>query len=157
SWYPTLRALDTRYAADAALILAICVALAFLPVADGRPVAARVPPGADRDRPPASVVVRRDRLLRPVVAAYVVLFVAGSAVSARAYEDATTGSPSAAYIANASAAIRGAAPGTRVVAGQVPPDIGYYARTSSVIGDMVPGKLDWVSKPTGTLDGLQMF
>src|SRR5262249_60154841 len=68
-----------------------------------------------------------------------------------------TGSPSAAYIANASAAIRGAAPGTRVVAGQVPPDIGYYARTSSVIGDMVPGKLDWVSKPTGTLDGLQMF
>jgi hypothetical protein len=156
SWYPTLRALDTLYVADAMPILAVCVGLAFLPLANEQTGAAGPSVGTQAPWTDA-IQAGRNQVLRSAAAALVAVFVVGSVISVQAYESATSGGRAAAYISNASAAIHLAPRGTLVADGPVPPDIGYFVRTSSVIGDIVPGKLTWIKNPAGTLTGLRMF
>jgi hypothetical protein len=155
-WYPILRALDTRYVADVTPILAVCIGLAFLPLVNDRAGAAKSSDGAAIPGPDANLS-GRSQILRPATAALIAVFVVGSVISAQAYKAATTGEPAAAYISNASAAIQLAPRGALVADGPVPADVGYYTPTSSVIGDIVPGKLAWIKKPTGTLTGLRTF
>jgi hypothetical protein len=156
NWYPVLRALDTRYVADALPMVAICAGLAFLPLAERaqgrtRPVTVGGRGGEVPD------LARRKQVLRSIVTAYVAVFVVGAVISVQAYQSATTGQPAAAYIANASAAIQIAPRGTRVIATPVPPDIGYYAKTSEVVGAIEPGKFRWLASTSGTVNGLKIF
>jgi len=92
----------------------------------------------------------------------VAVFVFGAVWSGQAYENATTGSPAARYIANAAAAIKLAPRGTPIMNIAVPGDMvenlfGRYALQSTVIGDIDPGKLQWMRHPAGTIDGLRIF
>jgi hypothetical protein len=155
-WYPILRALDTRYVADATPIVAVCVGLAFLPLVDLQTGASEASDGVATRGPDANRP-SRSQVLRPVVAAFITVFVVGSVISAQAYKAATTGQPAAAYISNATAAIQLAPRGALVADGPVPAAIGYYTQTSSVIGNIAPGKLAWIKNPAGTLTGLRTF
>lgn len=156
SWYPILRALDTRYVADALPLAAICIGLAFLPLADRAQGRSRAISVGERDGGVPDQA-RRKQVLRTFGTAYVAVFVVGAIISVQAYQSVTTGGPAAAYMANASAAMQLAPRGTHVVATPVPPDIGYYARTSGVVGAIKPGKLRWLSSPSGTVNGLKIF
>lgn len=151
---PAVLALETRYVADAIPVLAVCVGLAFLPLIDehGAPVSA----------------TRRRLHLGPAgrawvdaAATLVAVFVFGSIWSSQAYENVTTGSPAASYIANATAAIQLVPRETPVIDLTVPGDMveglfKRYALQSTVIGDIEPGKLRWIRHLTGTLDGLRI-
>ena len=155
-WYPILRALDTRYVADALPMVAICTGLAFLPLSNHEPGGVQEVriDGREGGVPGR---VRRNHVIRSVATAYVAVFVVGAAISVEAYRSVTTGRPAAAYMANASAAIQLAPPGTRVVDSAVPLDIGFDVRTSAVLASIERGKLRWLSNPTGTVTGLKMF
>ncbi len=156
SWYPILRALDTRYVADALPIVAICAGLAFLPLAEhaqggGR----RVIIDGRGDEVPDQA--RRQQVLRSVATAYVAVFVVGAIISVSAYQSVTTGRPAAGYMANASAAVQLAPRGTPIVDSSVPLDIGFDVRASAVLDSIEPGKLRWLSSPSGTVNGLKIF
>jgi hypothetical protein len=154
--YAVIFGLETRYLADASCVLAICVGLAFLPVA-----------GASRSAASATVTRREAASAFPgwryAVAALMTVFIVGSIISVQQYERTTSGAGAAVtFMANARHAISHAAPGTSVVDQPVPDTMvnfifGPYANESHVIGDMDRGKLRWIAKPHGTIDGLQMF
>jgi hypothetical protein len=146
---------ETRYVADAVPVLAICVGLAFLPLAGQRdtPVTAT---------PRTANFVQVGRASIDAAAILVAIFVFGSIWSSQAYENVTTGSPAASYIADATDAIMLAPRGTQVIDLAVPGDMveslfGRYALQSTVIGDIKPGKLRWIRRPAGTWDGLRIF
>ncbi len=156
NWYPILRALDTHYLADAVPVLAICIGLASLPVTDGSIAEAGRSEGTRMLHGP------QDRAgsgqgLRTAATAVFAIFVVGSAFSDLAYETQTTGKPTESYIAQASVAIKLAPRGAPVMDGTAPGDMGYLAKTSSVIGDIERGKLHWIRHPAGTIDGLRIF
>ncbi len=154
--FSVLLALDTRYLADASVVLAICLGLAFLPLADEN---GAVPAAlAARDRLP----VIEQQILRAGAAGLVAVFVIGSLWSAQSYANATSGAPVSTYIGNATGAIQSAPRGTSVVASYVPASVfvGFfekYGLTSTVIGDIDPGRLHWIQRPDGTLDNLRIF
>lgn len=155
NWYPTLRALDTHYLADAVPLLAICVGLAFLPVTDGSVAGAGEPEGRLTYRPagqPAS-----GQRLRQAATAILAIYIVGSCWSNWAYLRQTTGQSTRGYIATAASAIEAARQGTPVADGIAPGVLGYLASTSSVIGDIERGKLHWIRHPDGTIDGLRIF
>jgi len=142
--------LDTRYVADAAPVLAICVGLAFLPVA-GQSDNRRRLPSADASQ-----------LATAVTAAVLGAFVLGSLVSTQAYQSATSSAPARAYIANATAALAQAPAGTVIVDYPVPPTLmtaalfGKYGLASKVVGDMARGdhRVRWATHPAGTINKL---
>jgi hypothetical protein len=146
---------ETRYVADAVPVLAISVGLAFWPLA------------ADQARQPKAGGAHGHRarsapLSLEVAAGLVAVIVFGSIWSAQAYKNVTTGEATAAYIANASAAIKQAPRSTIVADSAVSGDMveglfGVYALQSRVIGDIAPGKLRWLQHPKGTIDGLHVF
>ncbi|HEX7993725.1 MAG TPA: hypothetical protein VF506_07365, partial [Streptosporangiaceae bacterium] len=146
---------ETRYVADAVPVLAISVGLAFWPLA------------ADQARRPKAGGAHGHRarsapLSLEVAAGLVAVIVFGSIWSVQAYKNVTTGKATAAYIANASAAIKQAPRGTIVADSAVSGDMveglfGVYALQSRVIGDIAPGKLRWLQHPKGTIDGLHVF
>ena len=160
NWFPVLLALNTRYVADARPVLALCLALAFLPV---RP-ALQAPAGADdqHGRAPAANASGRARpaarAWRPAAAALVAIFLVGSVWSARAYQSKVTGAPAAGYVDTATAAVELAPPGTLVLVSGLPDQLADGGSdTRTVLGAIRPGKLHWIRRPDGTIDGLRMF
>ena len=160
NWYPVLLALNIRYVADARPVLALCVALAFLPVRPPLAAAAgadgeQTTPGSGRERGQRGPAARA---WRPVAAALVAIFLVGSVWSARAYQAKVTGASAASYIATARAAVALARPGTPVLVSGLPDQLSSAGSdTRTVIGAIRPGKLRWVGRPDGTVDGLRMF
>jgi hypothetical protein len=154
--YAVIFGLETRYLADAACVLAICVGLAFLPVA-----------GSPQSAVSAAGTRRKARVASPgwryIAAALVAVFIVGSIYSVQDYERTTSGAATAvSFMANARQAVDHAATGTNVVDQPVPDTMvnftfGQYANESHVIGDLDRGKLRWIAKPHGTIDGLHMF
>lgn len=150
-------ALDTRYVADAVPVLAVCLGLAFWPVAGQR--------DRRRKRRHASVAARQATLR--ATSAVLGVFVIGSFWSLQAYANATTSVAARAYIANARAALTAAPYGTVVVDGRVPNTVmlagwfGRYGFASKVIGEMArgdpPSQLRFTTQPAGTIDNLEMF
>jgi hypothetical protein len=161
--------LETRYLADAACVLAICVGLAFLPVIGSTEVEAashprRTPTAAQRLR----VVLAADQNLRYAGAVLVAVFVVSSIWSVHAYQASTPGSAAArTYVTNIKKAVRVVPRGTTVLDQFMPQQLVEglfgkpYALESSVIGDLEQGKLagkvDWVSNTKGTIDDLRVF
>ena len=154
-----LFALETRYLADAAPVLAICLGLVLLPVAAVGERAAAV------QKPRRLLGGRID--LRPVAAALIATFIVSAIWSDQTYENITNGGPlAAAYIANAGQGLTHAAPGTFVLDQAMPTDMveqlfGSRASQSQVIGDLVTGvqarRLHWIKHAVGTLDDLKMI
>jgi len=158
-WALGVRALDTHYLADAAPVLAIGIGLALLPVTP-EPGHLDVASSAAEHRSLAN------EAWRMVALASFGFFVVGSIYSVQAYENVTTGRPSARYIANAKQALALVRSGVPVLDTAAPdylvnPGFGRYQYTSSLVGDMARGKLArrlrWMSHPAGTVDGLLMF
>ncbi len=159
--------LETRYLADAACLLAICVGLAFLPivgVVEVEASARRMPTTAQRLRAALSA----DQNLRYAGAAVIAIFVVGSLWSVRAYEISTPGSAAArAYVSNVKKAVHLVPRGSTVLDQFMPQQLveGLFGKPdaleSQVIGDLEQGKLkdriDWVSNTTGTIDDLRVF
>ncbi|HET9895232.1 MAG TPA: hypothetical protein VFQ44_09890 [Streptosporangiaceae bacterium] len=171
--YPGLQnilGLETRYVADAACLLAICVGLAFLPVIGS----GQKEPAAVSDQTPVSsrgllVAVVGEQRLRYVATALVAAFLVGSIWSVRAYESITPG-PAVVrtYVANFKKAVRLAPHDTKVLDQYMPQQLVEGAlfgkkgsAESAVIGDLARGKLagrlTWIGNPVGTIDGLRMF
>jgi len=132
---------DLHYLADSLPVLAVCLGLAFLPVAGEE--------NAYRDRP--------RRTLRQVsVACVVAVFLVGSAWSYRAYEHDTGSAAGKSYIATARVAITTAPPGAAIVNAPVPSFVeggvfGPYADTGRVIGGLASAsqRLRWLTAPDG--------
>lgn len=154
-----LLGLETRYVSDVPAVLAVCVGLAFLPLADGQPD------------------VRQRRHLRPaqgfgmqpgrlVAAALVGAFLIGSVFSVQSFVSDTTSLPNQFFIEDARVAVAEAPAGTMVFNQKVPENVmlatfGKNAMDSKVIGLMETtadkAKIDWVTVPRGTIDRLMIF
>jgi len=151
--------LETRYLADAAPVLAVCLGLALLPVA-----------GAGERAATAQEVRRRLPIgIAPQFAgiALVAAFVISAIWSDQRYQNVTNGAPAvAAYMANAGRALTHAAPGTFIVDQAMPtnailPTFGALADQSQIIGPLATAKrarrLHWIRQAAGTIDNLKMF
>jgi hypothetical protein len=153
---PGLYALETRFVADAVAVLIICLGLAFLPLVPEHQ--ASVPAVS---WPPAEA--RSDGALagRRLVAGVLAVFTLGSILSARIYYLHVSGSAVASYVGNAEEALRLVPQGTVTVNSVVPAfvvvDPVSHSLTSTVIGDIAPGRLRWVSAPGPTVDQFRIF
>jgi hypothetical protein len=152
---PGVLALQTRYVADAVPVLAICVGLAFLPLAGQ--------PDTSRRRP---VTADGGQTARLVAAGLVGAFIIGSVWSVQDLQNTTSGLMSQVYVQNAEAAVAQAPAGTVIVDSMVPSALmigafGKYARASMVIGPMESAgdaaRIRWTSRPDGTIDHLMVF
>ena len=152
---PNLIGLETRYVADAAPVLAICLGLAFWPVAGS--------PDPIENRWAVSFAGQPGRM---VAAGAVGAFVIGSVWSVQAYVNVTNSSPDRIFIANARAAVA-EAPGGTVIFDEPAPssvmlgDFGRYAYVSQVVGPMesaaAKAGLRFTARPDGTIDHLMVF
>jgi hypothetical protein len=145
-----------RYAWDATGILALCVGLAFLPLAG--PAAA---PGV-AVRPPR-------RLSRPEFGALTTLITAiviGSLWSFYDFPADPTAASASGYIATARVALQEAPASTVIVDDATPPDvtgdmIGPVATASRLLSPLLPGppgsRPRFVTRPDGTFDDLKEF
>jgi hypothetical protein len=147
--------LETRYVADAVPVLAICLGLAFWPVA-GR--------SDDLDR--RFAVASPGQWGRTVAGGVVGAFVIGSVWSAQAFQNVTSGSPDQIFVAHARVALAEAPAGTVIADVPVPQSLmlgifGRYAYASRVIGPMETAdsaaNIRWVARPDGTIDHLMVF
>ena len=155
--YPLdLLASETRYVNDAVPILAICVALAFLPRVDKSVEAGENRPWLDHD----------NQLWQYGVGGLTAVVMFGSLWSVQAYEDLTSSRVAADYIENATLALQSVPTGARIANLPAPPTIilnhnGTYVPVSQFIGDMQYDKLGhhvvWVNQPRGTIDALRIF
>ena len=144
--------LDTHYVADAVPILAICLGLAFWPVA-GQP---------DRRRMPAARTVTGQVV--PVATGVALgVFLFGSIWSVQAYVTGTTTQPGRAVIANARQALAAVPRGT-VVVNQLASSylmaailLGPYGYDDQVFGKMAPGRIRWAAQPAGTIADLKVL
>jgi hypothetical protein len=168
SAYAGLLSLDTRYLADAACVMALCVGLAFLPVASlpqSQPRLSRrvfvLTSGGNR------YSFSADRGARYAAAAALSIFVVSSIWSVRAYDHAATGGPAARlYLANVRQALKQLPSGTSVLDQNMPlarvgPSFGTDSRESFVIGGLAHGataaKAHWITVASGTIDNLRIF
>ncbi len=139
--------LDVRDLSDVAPVLAVCLGLAFFPLA-GQVAGANA---------------RRGRVVRSVGLVSVAIFIAGSIWSDQVYQDLTGGNPVvASYLSNAGHAVAQAARGTDVLDSPVPaplvsPRFGLDRYQSAVIGSMKTGRLHWIDQLRGTIIKLMMF
>ena len=152
---PGVLALQTRYVADAVPVLAICVGLAFLPLAGQ--------PDTSRKRP---LTADGGQMTRMVAAGLVGAFVIGSLWSVQDLANTTSGATSRLYVQNAQAAVAQAPAGTLIADSMVPSALmigafGPYARASRVIGPLESAadaaRIRWTSRPDGTIDHLMVF
>jgi hypothetical protein len=150
---PGLLGLQTRYVTDAAAVLALCVGLAFLPLAGE--------PGGYRFTVPATGA---GRVARGIMAAVLAAFLAGSFWSAQALAGMTHTGAERGYIATARAAVAGAPRGTLIIDGPTPEMIvdpilfGRTGYTSRVIGALARrGALRWTAAPHGVVPHLMIF
>jgi hypothetical protein len=155
--YPILFALDTRYLAELAVVGTICLGFAVLPL-----TALKEDPIAEQQAAARRTPLLSQQVVRAATTAVVAIFVVGSLWSAQAYVNATSGSVARSYISQATSAIDQAAKGTPVVNVYVPDSIfvGYhekYGLAATVIGEIDPGKLAWISQPDGTIHNLSIF
>lgn len=159
-----LLGLQTRYVTDATAVLALCLGLAFLPLAGDE--------GGYRFRlsavgPPGSLATRAAGAARVATAVVVAAFLAGSFWSLQALESATQMQPARSYIETARVAVAGAPRGTVIVDGSTPAIImdpqffwkqGY---TSQVIGPLARAhpsrRLSWTESPRGVIPSLMIF
>jgi hypothetical protein len=149
---PTTLGSDVHYLADSGPLLAVCLGLAFWPVAGEE--------DAYRGRPPV-------RMRRAATATVLCLFLAGSLWSFRAFELATSSVPVRSYIATARAAVAGAPQGAVIADTVTPANVeipalfGRYAHTGQVIGPLaraLPNRhLHWAVAPSGVVPNLMIF
>ena len=154
----TLLGVQTRYVTDATGVLALCVGLAFLPVA-GEQHAYRLRAG--------TLGVRIH--VRAVLAAATCLFLAGAAVSQQELESVTAASVTAArsYIATMRVAVSRAPRGATIVAGATPAFImdpglfwlqGYTSKVAGPIAQAEPSRrLTFTATPRGQAGQLMIF
>jgi hypothetical protein len=152
---PGIIGLETRYVADAAPVLAICLGLAFWPVV-GRPDTVRLRRAAPRASHPG----------RLVAAALVGTFIVGSVWSVQDYQNVTTSVPDRVFIANARLAVSQAPDGTVIYDERVPSSLmlgifGLYAFASGLVKPMESSaelvSVRWTTRPYGTIDHLMVF
>jgi hypothetical protein len=147
---PTALGSDVHYLADSGPVLAVCLGLAFWPVAGDE--------NAYRGRPPV-------RTRRAATATMLCLFLAGSLWSFHAFETATSSAPVRSYIATARAAVAGAPAGAVIADTSTPANVeipvlfGRYASTEQVIGPLAGAgqHLHWVQTPSGVIPNLMVF
>ena len=150
--YGTPLATQTGYVADAAPVLAICLAIAFLPLRGEQEAYRTTPP---RSRPRVA--------LTGAVAA---VFVVSAAWSAFAYRGQLHPENTRSYLATASAALTGVAPDTVIYPTQLPtqmasPLFGKLADVQNALApvvNQVPGQqVRWTSSPTGQVSHFMIF
>jgi len=160
---------DTGYVADATAVLALCLALAFLPPAAVSP-AGLSPAGlspADGEPAPGAAGAGApgpSGLVRAVALVACGACLAGTAVSLPAFVTATSDTAARSYIATARAAISAAPPDTTVIDGPVPATVlstgffGAAADTSRVIEPLAGDRgLPWTAAPAGVIARPMMF
>ena len=150
--YGTPLATQTGYVADAAPVLAICLAIAFLPL--------RGESDAYRSAPPRGAPVTA------ATSALVVLFVAGSLWSAVSYRNELQPQNTRSYVATASAALA-AVPANTVIyptalpAQLVSPLFGRLAWVQNALAPLADQVADqhftWTSTPTGRVSPVMIF
>lgn len=155
---PALFGLETRYVSDAVPVLAICVGLAFLPVAgradlrQKRRVAALQGPHAQPGR--------------LVAAGLVGAFIIGSVYSVQAFQSDTSSLSVRIFIENAQMALAEAPTGTIIFNQPVPsavmiPAFEQNDMASRVVGptenSSAKARIRWTSTPVGTIDNLLAF
>ena len=153
---PSLKAAQARYLMDATPVLALCVGLAFLPVAGP----SMAEPDAIRFRLPAA---------RAAVLVTLGVFLVGSFWSLQALESLNRAAATAArsYIATARVAVADAPRGTMIVDGPTPASVmnpgifGLYGNTSFVVGAIARGEpakhLSCTGSPRGVTGNLMIF
>lgn len=156
---PTLLGLQARYVTDAVSVLAVCLGLAFLPVA-GSPDSYRFRLSAGTPGLHAVSVAARAGCLALAAA-----FLVGSFWSLQSLEGASHPHVARSYIGTAGVAVRQAPPGTVIIDSLTPSFImapiffGDAAATSRVIGVLAsPDRhLRWVRSPRGIAPGVMQF
>jgi hypothetical protein len=156
--------LDTRYVADAAPVAAICVALAFWPVARAARKKNAAPPGPGE---PDYFTSQTWRVAGLCLTGAIVI---GSLVSVSNYESVTAKADTAGktYLANARASLAAdLPPGTVILDEGMPPNLmaaGFYLSDgleSAALGPMATTAtaraVRWTQHPSGTIDNLAMF
>jgi hypothetical protein len=147
--------LETRYVADAAPVLVICLGLAFWPVEGQRDAASS-----------RSALADGSHAGRLVAAGAVGAVLIGSVWSVQAYQNVTTSRPDQIFIAHARVAVAEAPAGTVLFDEPVPSSLmlgvfGPYADASSVVRPMesteTAARIRWTPRPDGTIDHLMMF
>jgi hypothetical protein len=160
---PGVLGLETRYVADAVAVLAICVGLAFWPVAGNSGAATRRWLVVSAGQPGN---VGTWQLGRMAAAVLVSAFVIGSLWSVQAFENVTTSAPARTYIGNARTALAQTPAGTVIVDSRVPPALmigtfGSYADASAVVKPLESAgsaaRIRWTTQPAGTIDRLMVF
>jgi hypothetical protein len=143
---------QTIYVADAAPVLAICLAIAFLPLR-GEENAYRAAP-------------LRGRLRSAVIVAAAVLFAASSAWSAIAYRAELHPQNSRSYVATASAALADAPPDAVIYPSQIPTQMAWslFGKLSQVQNALAPlanqvdgQRFRWTGAPTGRVTHFMIF
>jgi hypothetical protein len=153
---PALYALETRYVSDSAAVLVICLGLAFLRlVPEQQAAVVSISMARTGSRSDTELVWRR------VAAGVLTVFVLGSLLSTQSYYTHVSGVPVARYVADAKEALRLAPKNAVTVDAPVP---GFVvvgstgpALASTIIGDMAPGRLRWITLPRRTIDALRIF
>jgi len=150
--FGTALATQTGYVADAAPVLAICLAVAFLPLRDEQDAyRTATPPGWPR---------------RLITAAVVVAFVAGSGWSVVAYRAGLHPQNSRSYLATASAALSGAPSDAVIYPTQIPTTMawGLFGPLSEVqnalapLANQVTGQhFRWTGGPDGRVSHFMIF
>jgi hypothetical protein len=162
-WPAVILGLETRYVADAAPVLAICLALAFWRTTDEASPLRSGQHGRSAVTWPGSTGTSAGR---PLAWSLAVVLVIGAIWSSFGYGHATSGAPAAAYVANAQRAVSQAPVGQPVLDGPVPSFLminafGNAINASNVVGALERGKmadkLRWMTLPAGTVDNLMLF
>jgi len=144
---PQVLGTDVHYLADSLPVIAVCVGLAFWPMAGEE--------NGYRARP--------QPLFRQVGAtALVVVYLAGSLWSYANYESVTSTAVSRSYLATARVAVAEARPGSVLVDSIVPQQVFPFGGHTSVIlrpfTEAAPDQhLTWTTAPSGVLPSLLMF
>jgi len=147
----TILGLDLHYLADATPIVAICLGLAFWPVAgEEQPYRARRP---------------SRRVLVPVACTVVGAFLVSSVWSGVNYLRDTSSAVPRSYLATARVALAKAEPGTVILSGATPQAVMYNgylgaaAQTSQVLAPLAPAsaRIRFTSQPSGPISNLMVF
>lgn len=165
--YAGLAGMQTRYAADVPVALAIVVAVAFWPTAGQPRVEQERSEASHRAKTPGAKT--RDFSAGAWRAAAIGLgavIAIGSVWSVQRYQELTSvaGTTNRTYIANAKAALAHVPSGTVIVSQQAPSSImlsvfGRGADTSAVLGPLSHrgDQVTWTTEPTGTIGQLRVF
>jgi hypothetical protein len=150
--FGTLLSNQTIYVADAAPVLAICLAIAFLPLR------------GEQDAYRTALPQGRAHIV--AICAVAVVFIASSASSAIAYRSELHPQNSRSYLATASAALADAPSGTVIYSTQLPAELasplfGLLSRVQNALAPLAaqaPGQpVQWTSTPSGMVKHFMIF